>query len=166
MRAFTQKQSQPQKPVSSNLAGNQAVPSSIHEVLRSPGQPLDGGTRDFMETRFGHDFSRVRVHTDPRAEESVRAVQAVAYTVGNDIAFDTGRYAPATQQGTFLLAHELTHVIQQGGQPTSRIDKLSMTEPGDAQEREANTAATAVIGGGRVPSVSDSRMTLAREADG
>src|SRR4051794_27482202 len=62
-----------------------AVPPIVHELLRSPGQPLDSATRSFMEPRFGHDFSRVRVHADPQAAESVRAVKAVAYTVGRDL---------------------------------------------------------------------------------
>src|SRR5262245_23115221 len=70
---------------------NQAEPSSVppiaHEVLRSPGQPLDAGARAFMEPRFGHDFSGVRVHTDTNAAESARAVNALAYTMGQDIVF-------------------------------------------------------------------------------
>jgi hypothetical protein len=141
------------------------VPPIVHEVLRSPGQPLDAATRAFMEPRFGHDFSMVRVHTDAPAAESARAVHARAYTVGNDIAFDTGRYVPGTRQGQYLLAHELTHVARQSGQPASQIDKLSMTEPGDAHELEANTVAAAVTGGGSVPSGSASGMTLARQVD-
>jgi hypothetical protein len=63
-----------------------------------------------METRFGHDFSRVRVHTDSRA---ARAVRALAFTSGHNIVFDAGQYAPGTETGTRLLAHELTHVVQQ-----------------------------------------------------
>ena len=151
------------KPANENAVG--AVPPIVDDVLRSPGQPLDPGTRDFMETRFGHDFSRVRVHTDPKAGESARAVDAVAYTVGNSIVFDSGRYAPATPQGQYLLAHELTHVAQQSGQPAPHIDKLSMTEPGDASEREADAVAAAVIGGETVPSHNASGMTLARQPD-
>ena len=91
------------------------VPESVHEVLRSPGQSLDTSTRSFMEARFGHDFSRVRVHTDARADESARGVNAVAYTVGQRIAFASGAYAPGTPVGRRLLAHELTHVLQQRG---------------------------------------------------
>ena len=151
------------KSANENAVGG--VPPIVHEVMRSLGQPLDRGTRGFMETRFGHDFSHVRVHTDPRAGESARSVNAVAYTVGNDIAFATGRYAPATRQGQYLLAHELTHVVQQGDQPASQIDKLSMTEPGDTHELEANMVAAAVTGGDSVPSGSASGMTLARQVD-
>lgn len=104
------------------------APPIVHEVLRSPGQPLDAATRSFMEPRFGHDFSRVRVQTDAKAAESARAVNALAYTSMNNIVFDTGRYAPGTQEGRRLLAHELTHVIQQdNGQP--RIHRVPNPNP-------------------------------------
>lgn len=93
------------------------APPIVHETLGSPGQPLDRATREFMEPRFGHDFSRVRVHTDGRAAASARAVNAVAYTVGRNIVFAPGSYRPQTTQGLSLLAHELTHVVQQGGSP-------------------------------------------------
>jgi hypothetical protein len=89
------------------------APSSVHVVLRSPGQPLDQTTRTFMEPRFGHDFSRVRVHTNSRAAESARAVNALAYTVGRNVVFGEGQYRPGTNEGRRLLAHELTHVVQQ-----------------------------------------------------
>jgi peptidoglycan hydrolase-like protein with peptidoglycan-binding domain len=91
------------------------APPVVHDVLSSPGQPLDAVTRSFMETRFGHDFSRVRVHTDGKAADSARAVKALAYTVGNDIAFASGQYAAGSSQGRRLLAHELSHVLQQTG---------------------------------------------------
>ena len=91
------------------------VPPSVHEVLRSPGQPLDPATRTFFEPRFGHDFSQVRVHTDSQAAASARAVNAIAYAVGQDIAFGEGQYAPQTVEGRQLLAHELTHVVHQRG---------------------------------------------------
>lgn len=96
-----------------NSASTNAVPPIVHDVLNSPGQPLDAGTRAFMEPRFGHDFSQVRVHTDARAAESARSVNALAYTVGRDVVFGTGQYAPGTGEGKRLLAHELTHVVQQ-----------------------------------------------------
>jgi len=95
------------------------VPPIVHEALRSPGQPLDMQTRAFMEPRFGYDFSRVRVHTDAKAAESARAVNALAYTVGRDIAFGPSQYAPETNEGRSLIAHELTHVAQQGALTTS-----------------------------------------------
>lgn len=90
-----------------------AAPRLVHEVLRSSGQPLGPETRSFMESRFGHDFSRVRVHADGRADASARAVDALAYTVGRDVVFRQGRYDPARAEGKRLLAHELAHVAQQ-----------------------------------------------------
>ena len=91
------------------------VPPIVDEVLQSPGQPLDPATRAYMEPRFGHDFSKVRVHTDAKAAESVRAVNARAYTVGKDVVFGEGQYAPRTDAGRHLIAHELAHTIQQQG---------------------------------------------------
>ena len=91
------------------------TPVFVHDVLRSPGRPLDPATRAFMEPRFGHDLSRVRLHTDGRASQSARAVSARAFTVGRDIEFGTGEYTPETAVGRRLLAHELTHVVQQHG---------------------------------------------------
>ena len=90
-----------------------AAPSVAHAALRSPGQSLNTTTRAFMASRFGNDFSQVRVHTNGEAADAARAVRARAYTVGHDIVFGAGQYAPATRDGKQLLAHELTHVIQQ-----------------------------------------------------
>jgi hypothetical protein len=94
-------------------ASTMAAPPLVHEVLASQGAPLDAGTRDFMETRFNHDFSHVRVHAGAAAEESARQVYARAYTVGHSIVFGAGHYAPATSGGRRLLAHELAHTVQQ-----------------------------------------------------
>jgi hypothetical protein len=94
--------------------GGQAAPSIVNDVLASSGQPLDGGARQFMESRMGHDFSNVQIHTDGKAAKSVAAVNALAYTSGNHIVFNRGQYAPDTEGGKRLLAHELTHVVQQG----------------------------------------------------
>ena len=91
-----------------------AAPPIVHEVLAGPGRPLEPSVRDFMEPRLGHDFSRVRVHTDEKAAESARAVDALAYTAGRNLVFDAGRYEPGTPAGRQLLAHELAHTIQQG----------------------------------------------------
>ena len=91
----------------------QTAPPIVHEVLRSSGQPLDSATRGFMEPRVGHDFSRVRVHTGAAAEQSALEVNAHAYTVGHNIVFGAGRFAPGAQDGRRLIAHELTHVVQQ-----------------------------------------------------
>ncbi len=99
--------------------GGQTAPPSVAEVLRSSGERMDGSTRSFMESRMGHDFSQVSVHTGARAAESARAVQASAYTFGNHIVFGSGAYAPGAPEGRRLLAHELTHVAQQQGSPGS-----------------------------------------------
>ncbi len=90
------------------------VPPLVHAVLRSPGQALDPATRGFMEPRFGQDFAAVRVHTGATAARSAEAVDAQAYTVGHNIVFGADRFAPGTQAGRQLLAHELAHVVQQG----------------------------------------------------
>jgi hypothetical protein len=89
------------------------VPSIVDNVLRSPSHPLDAATRAIMEPRFGYDFSRVRVHSDAAAAASARQVNALAYTVGSDIVFANAQYAPTAVAGKRLLAHELTHVVQQ-----------------------------------------------------
>lgn len=91
----------------------QTAPSVVHEVLRSSGQPLDAATRAFMEPRFGYDFSNLRVHTDAKATESAQAIGAAAYTVGNDLVFGAGEFNPQNSEGRRLIAHELTHVVQQ-----------------------------------------------------
>ncbi len=88
------------------------IESHIHS-LRSGGRPIPKSVRAFFEPRFGYDFSQVRVHTDARAAESARAVNAQAYTIGHDIVFRAGQYAPGDSRGKALLTHELTHVVQQ-----------------------------------------------------
>jgi len=95
-----------------------------------------------MEPRFGHDFSQVRVHTDARAGESARAVDAVAYTVGPHVVFAEGQHRPDTNKGQRLLAHELTHVVQQGHGALGPA--LVISAPGDAAEREADGVASAI----------------------
>ena len=123
-----------------------SVPPIVHDVLSSPGQPLDSGTRVFMEPRFGHDFSQVRVHTDTRAAESARAVNALAYTVGRDVVFGAGQYALETSEGRGLMAHELTHVVQQGMWGSRRVQgKLEVSPSDDTYEREADVVAQQVL---------------------
>ena len=100
------------------------VPYIVHEVLRSSGQPLDAPTRAFFEPRFGRDFTQVRIHAADDASSAARAVQARAYTTGRDIVFGAGEYAPATAQGKRLLAHELTHVLQQSVATTGQSQML------------------------------------------
>ena len=93
------------------------APPIVHDVIGSPGQPLDPATRATLEPRFGDDFSRVRIHDDAKSSDSAKAVSALAYTVGSHIVFDRGQYAPASQSGRRLLAHELAHVVQQRSSP-------------------------------------------------
>lgn len=98
---------------SSSAEAGVTAPSVVHQALSSPGQPLDAATRAYMEPRFGADFSQVRVHTNAQAAESAQSIHAMAYTAGNSIVFNKGHFAPGTQSGRQLLAHELTHVVQQ-----------------------------------------------------
>jgi Domain of unknown function (DUF4157) len=95
-----------------------AAPASVDQALASPGRPLEPALRQDMGQRFGHDFSSVRVHSGAAAEQSARDVNANAYTVGHDIVFGAGRFAPRTHEGRRLLAHELTHVVQQSQIPS------------------------------------------------
>jgi Domain of unknown function (DUF4157)/OmpA family len=96
-----------------SAASGGSVPDSVGRTLAQSGMPLPRSVRQHMEDRFGHDFSHVRVHSGTSAANSARDVNAQAYTVGNNIVFGAGRFAPDTQQGQKLLAHELTHVVQQ-----------------------------------------------------
>ncbi|MEA2569389.1 MAG: hypothetical protein QOI24_1390 [Acidobacteriota bacterium] len=130
------------------------IPDSVRRVLSSPGRPLDGGVRSSMEARFGHDFSSVRIHTGAAAAESAHAVGAHAYTVGNDIVF-ASRHDPQSPHGMHILAHELTHTIQQRGVAPASFDELPISAPDHATEREADAVASAVMRGEatRAPSV-------------
>lgn len=115
--------SQIQRYSASTSARGMEAPASVDRVLASIGRPLDAPLRQDMEQRFGHDFSRVRVHADGAAQQSAREVSAKAYTVGQDIAFAAGQFAPATQAGRHLLAHELTHVVQQSGMAAGSVQR-------------------------------------------
>lgn len=107
------------------------VPPVVQEVLNSPGQPLDNATRTYMEPCFGHDFSQVRVHTGARAEDATRSVQARAFTSGQNLVFAAGEYNPQSERGRNLLAHELTHTLQQT--PSDRLQRKPLT-PEEKQE--------------------------------
>ncbi len=131
-----------------HAAAVEAVPPIVHQVLSSPGRPLDPEASGFMEPRFGHDFQRVRVHTDGRATASAQAVGARAYTVGNDIVFGAGQYAPTTKQGRRLLAHELTHVVQQSGNTSPPRSAISIGPTRSPQEHEADRMASRVVSAG------------------
>jgi len=123
------------------------APPIVHDVLRAPGQPLDASTRAFMEPRFGHDFSRVRVHANTQAAKSARAVNALAYTVGRDVVFGAGQYAPGTVQGQRLMAHELTHVVQQRQTAAPRTPQFFGGDEHKPAELEAESNANQIITG-------------------
>ena len=109
--------------------GNQAVARLLRTT--KPGQPLDSSTRAFFEPRFRHDFSEVRAHTDAAAAESARAVNALAYTVGQDVVFGAEQYAPQTSDGRRLFAHELVHTIQQKGETPVTLARQALDFPSD-----------------------------------
>ena len=122
------------------------APPIVHEVLRSPGQPLDAGTRAYFESRYGHDFSRVRVHADSTAAQSAEALGAQAYTVGQHVVFSGHRPSPTAFAGRQLWAHELAHVVQQ-----SRGGQTPDVTPSAPHEQDARAAAMGVAMG--LPSV-------------
>jgi hypothetical protein len=130
-------------PTSQEKRGAQesTVPESVHDILNSPGQPLDAATRSFMEPRFGRDFSGVRVHTDSRAAESASAMEANAFTSNGNIVFGVNQYAPHTESGRRLLSHELTHVAQQEQAVPLKGGA------GDAYEAQADAAADLIMSG-------------------
>jgi 3D (Asp-Asp-Asp) domain-containing protein len=123
-----------------------SVPPIIGEVLGSQGQPLDQSTRAFFEPRFGHHFSQVRVHAGARAAESARAINSLAFTLGDHIVFGERQFSPETNLGKQLLAHELTHVIQQGAAGGSR-GSVAIGPADDGYEREADSVAERVLQG-------------------
>jgi hypothetical protein len=132
----------------SSLVSDEAEESSpVHEVVSSGGGvPLEGSTRSDMESRMGHDFTDVRIHTGPKADESARAINAQAYTIGSNVVFQSGKFAPDTPTGMHTLAHELTHVVQQKAGPvagTPAPGGIRLSSPSDAFEQAAERSATA-----------------------
>jgi hypothetical protein len=138
---------------SRSIEGEEGVPPIVYEVLRSPGQPLDAATRAFFEPRFGYDFSGVRVHTDAKAAESARAVNARAYTVGRDVVFGAGQYAPGTYAGRSLIAHELSHTLQQSIGKMANDVELGIGESNTASKHQADVMAKAAMSGSRIHSI-------------
>lgn len=130
-----------------------AVPPIVHEVLATPGRPLEPAARRWMEPRFGRDLSAIRVHADSSAAESARAVGALAYTVGQHIVFAEGQLAPRSDAGRRLLAHELTHTIQQGTSSSSLSPRLAIGAVDSSAEVEADRVADRVMAGVPVPTV-------------
>ena len=150
--------------VPSSHTATTAVPSAIDKVVHSPGHPLDPTIRTLMESRLGHDFSAVRVHVGSEARESAHALNALAYTNGRHIVLGQGEYPPTTTEGKRIMAHELVHVMQQGGRsdvvqrypagpgvvPTelqNRVDKALAQMQGSSLDYEV-TLANEILGGG------------------
>jgi hypothetical protein len=124
---------------------NHEVPPEVEVAIdrsRGGGQSLDTGTKTAMEATLGADFGRVRVHTDAKSHALNQRLNAVAFTTGNDIFFREGKYMPANSSGRELLAHELTHVVQQGGGSSS--GKLELGKADDPYEQEADAVAKRV----------------------
>jgi len=137
-------------------AGGQppSVMAPVRRVLRSAGEPLGPATRGFMEARFRHDFGAIRVHSDKPADEAARAVDGLAFTVGRHVVFRAGQHAPATEAGRALLAHELSHSLQQrSGADIGPLDVLDVASP---LERGADETARQALSGdnaGTIPAV-------------
>jgi hypothetical protein len=114
--------------------GLDTAPASVDQTLARPGRPLEPALQQDMEQRFGHDFSMVRIHSGAAAQQSAEDVNASAYTVGHNVVFGADQFAPGTDQGRRLLAHELTHVVQQSGSGRSYVDssneKRGLAVPG------------------------------------
>ena len=104
-------------------------PQASARVTASSGRPLDPALLQEMEQRFGHDFSQVKVHADGEAANAASAVRARAYTIGRNIVFGSGEYAPATTEGKRLLAHELAHVVQQKQGPRQGVVMRQQAAP-------------------------------------
>jgi hypothetical protein len=134
--------------------------------LRGKGAPMDASTRTFIEGRFGHEFGRVRVQTDGKAANLARRVNAVAFTTGQDVVFGSGQYSPGTRRGKFLIAHELSHVLQQSSATTVPPEQIRVGCPDTMHEREANRIAKIVTSGPRgrmvTPAFSVSALQLQR----
>ncbi|WP_245618331.1 eCIS core domain-containing protein [Knoellia aerolata] len=138
------------------IVGNDAV-QRVAETEENPvsavlgkggGMPLGGPVREDMERRFGTDFADVRVHNGEDAHASAKAVNAHAYTVGSNIVFQRGTYDPSSPSGRTMLAHELTHVVQQRSGPvdgTATGAGIRVSDPGDRFEREAAANAERIV---------------------
>jgi len=126
------------------LDGGRVHPHVTAQIAaqRGNGSRLDPGIQDRMSASLGDSFSDVRVHTDSLAHSLARSVQARAFTTGADIYFASGEYSPRSSAGQQLLAHELTHVVQQRGAPTT--GELRVSDPGDALEVQAESFAKTI----------------------
>ena len=141
------------------LAALPEAPPVVDEVVNSPGQPLEQDTRAFFETRFGYDLRGIEVHADSKAAASAQSVNALAYTVGRHIVFNHAQYAPRTDAGLRLLAHELAHTIQQ----SDHTARSALGSPGDVAEHSAEIAAHNVMRGRDIPPLGRTPVGLARQ---
>jgi hypothetical protein len=140
------------------------LPDSAQAALSSPaGAPLDNAARSFMEERFQHDFSRVRVHTGEAAARAAESLNAAAFTVGSSIWFGRQRYRPGSPGGLRLLAHELSHTIQQRGRVPAAQASLLVGGLSDPAERAADRAADEALSGGVVSGLGAVRPMLRRQ---
>lgn len=125
--------------------------SPVHDVVNSGGgSPLAPDVQEEMQGRLGHDFSDVRVHNDSKAHDSAQSVNAHAYTVGSNVVFQRDKYDPGSAEGKTMLAHELTHVVQQRSGPvdgSSAGGGIKVSDPSDRFEREASSNAERVMAG-------------------
>lgn len=148
-------------------AGLVAQREEVADVVSGGGQPLPAQVRHEMETRMGHDFSDVRVHHDAAADASATAMRARAYTVGTNIVFQRDAFNPTSFAGRKLIAHELTHVVQQRHGPVSGTDiggGVKVSDPADRFEREAEATAHEVMSQ-PLPEVAVQRERLEEEED-
>jgi hypothetical protein len=137
-----------------------AIERSIDQA-RGGGQSMDHATRTRMEAGFGADFSGVRIHADARADGLSQSLSARAFTTGRDVFFRQGEYNPGTSGGRELLAHELTHVVQQNGDGIQR--KMTVSDPGDAHEVEADRMAQAIMQQEHTPATAGHGVTQRQE---
>lgn len=144
------------------MAEQHSPTSIVHTRLQSTGRPLDHATRSAMEPHFGHSFADVQVHTDQQAADSAEALGARAFTLGNTLVFGAGQYAPETSEGQRLLAHELTHVVQQRGAAPIHP---GVSQRGEAAEVEARATAEQVVAGNAVQVQSTPGAAVARDED-
>ena len=134
-----------QRVVSRSEAEQDDVAQNV-DSMRSGGKSLPDPFRDKMENAFGQDFSGVRVHDGPGADQASKQFGAKAFTTGQDIFFGQGHYNPGSDQGQQLMAHEMTHVVQQGNAPATLAGrKVEVSQPGDAGEREADHMAEVTL---------------------
>ncbi|HJP92678.1 MAG TPA: DUF4157 domain-containing protein [Pyrinomonadaceae bacterium] len=145
-----------------NAVSPTIAPPLVHQVLKSPGQPLDNTTLDSFEPRFQRSFRDVRVHADSRAAESARAVNAEAYTFGSHIVFDRGLFQPWNTEGRSLIAHELAHVAQQNQSAIHTDSQLEIGAADDSAEREADHVSNEVLSNRAVSIGSSRRLAIRR----